>query len=62
LYHANDNADYFRALKAAAEQPGFRTVTSVSEEQAERQRHLEMASRFMVQTNIPYDGRLDVEE
>jgi hypothetical protein len=49
-------------LKAAAEQPGFRTVTSVSEEQAERQRHLEMASRFMVQTNIPYDGRLDVEE
>lgn len=56
------NGDYFRAVKAAAEQQPFRTVTSVTEEQAERQRHMEMAVRFLVHTNVPYDGRLDVEE
>ncbi|WP_430937575.1 DUF262 domain-containing protein [Rhodovulum sp. YNF3179] len=56
------NADYFRAVKAAAEEANFRSVISVSEEQAERQRHMEMAVRFLVHTNVPYDGRLDVEE
>lgn len=56
------NGDYFRAVKAAAELQSFRTVTSVTEEQAERQRHMEMAVRFLVHTNVPYDGRLDVEE
>ncbi len=56
------NGDYFRAVKAAAEQPFFKRVTSVTEEQAERQRHLEMAVRFLVQANVSYDGRLDVEE
>lgn len=56
------SGEYFRAVKNAAEQPAFRTVTSVSEEQAERQRHLEMAVRFLVHVNVPYDGRLDVEE
>ncbi len=56
------NGDYFRAVKLAAEQLPFRTVTSVTEEQAERQRHMEMAVRFLVHTNIQYDGLLDVEE
>lgn len=56
------NGDYFRVVKAAAEQPFFRRVTSVTEEQAERQRHLEMAVRFLVHANVPYDGRLDVED
>lgn len=56
------NADYFRAVKGAADSPSFRTVVSVTEEQAERQRHLEMAVRFLVHTKVPYDGRLDVEE
>jgi len=56
------NGDYFRAVKAIAEQPFFRTVTAVSEEQAERQRHLEMAVRFLVHVSVPYDGRLDVED
>lgn len=56
------NGDYFRAVKAAAEQQSFFNVTAVTEEQAERQRHLEMAVRFLVHINIPYDGRLDVEE
>ena len=56
------NRQYFHTVKAAAEQPSFRTVTSVTDEQAERQRHVEMAVRFLVHTNVPYDGRLDVEE
>jgi len=56
------NGDYFRAVKNAAELPSFRAVLSVTDEQAERQRHMEMAVRFLVHTNIPYDGRLDVEE
>lgn len=56
------NGDYFRAVKQAAEQPSFRSVTSVTDEQSERQRHMEMAVRFLVHTNVPYDGRLDVEE
>ena len=56
------NGDYFRVVKAAAEQPSFRRVTSVTEEQAERQRHLEMAVRFLVHAKVPYDGRLDVED
>ncbi|WP_205648688.1 hypothetical protein [Acuticoccus kandeliae] len=56
------NRDYFIAVKQAAEQQSFRTVTSVSEEQAEKQRHMEMAVRFLVHTNIDYDVRLDVEE
>lgn len=56
------NGDYFRAVKLAAEQPSFRSVTSVTDEQIERQRHMEMAVRFLVHANVPYDGRLDVEE
>jgi hypothetical protein len=56
------NGDYFRAVKAAAEQQSFRNVISVTDDQAERQRHLEMATRFLVHTRVPYDGVLDVEE
>lgn len=56
------NGGYFRAVKQASEQYSFQKVTGVSPEQAERQRHLEMAVRFLVHTNVPYDGKLDVEE
>ncbi|WP_017522442.1 GmrSD restriction endonuclease domain-containing protein [Pusillimonas noertemannii] len=56
------NGDYFRAVKAAAEQPSFSNVISITEEQAEKQRHLEMAVRFLVHARVPYDGSLDVEE
>lgn len=56
------SGDYFRAVKTAAEQVSFRNVISVTDEQADRQRHLEMAVRFLVHARIPYDGRLDVEE
>lgn len=56
------NGDYFRALKAAADQASFRSVISLSDDQIEKQRHMEFAVRFLVHTYIPYDGTLDVEE
>lgn len=56
------NKEYFKALKAASETPAFQSVMSISEEQADKQRLMEMATRFLVHTNIPYDGKLDVEE
>ena len=56
------NGDYFRAIRDAAERPSFRTVTAVSDDQIEKQRHMEFAVRFLVHTYVPYDGILDVEE
>lgn len=56
------NADFFRAIKVAAEHQNFQEVITVSEDQIERQRHMEYAVRFLVHTFIPYNGVLDVEE
>lgn len=56
------NGDFFRSVKAVAESPEFQTVTSVTEDQIDRQRHMEFAVRFLVHTYVPYDGILDVEE
>ncbi|PRH84579.1 DUF262 domain-containing protein [Labrys okinawensis] len=56
------NGVYFREVKAAAEQGIFQTIISVGEDQQEKQRHMELAMRFLAHALIPYDGRLDVEE
>ena len=56
------NTEYFRAVKAAAGGAAFQTVIGVTEEQIERQRHLEFAVRFLVHTYVPDDGIRDVEE
>jgi hypothetical protein len=56
------NRDYFATLKALSEGADYSTVLGATEEQVERQRHVEYATRFLVQTFIPYDGKLDVEE
>jgi Protein of unknown function DUF262 len=56
------NGQYYREVKSAAEQQPFRTVVSLTDEQIERQRHMELAVRFLVHTHVPYDGTLDVEE
>jgi hypothetical protein len=56
------NGQYYRAVKAAAEQQPFQTVVAVTEDQIERQRHMEFAVRFLVHTYVPYDGKMDVEE
>lgn len=56
------NRDFFHAVRTAAEQPCFKAVTAVTDDQSEKQRHIEMAVRFLVHTKVPYDGTLDVEE
>lgn len=56
------NKEYFREIKAMAETQSFLQVVSISDEQREKQRHMEMAVRFLVHTVIPYDGKLDIEE
>lgn len=56
------NADYFRAIRESAEEEAFKRVTGVSEDQEQKQRHLELAMRFLVHTFVPYVGKLDVEE
>jgi hypothetical protein len=54
--------EYYRSLKTAAEGEAFREVLAVTEDQIERQKHMEYATRFVVHVNVPYDGTLDVEE
>ncbi len=56
------NEVFFREVKGAAEEQVFRTVTNVNDEQAEKQRHVELATRFLVHSLVPYNGTLDVEE
>lgn len=52
----------FRLVKTVAESESFKAVTAVSEDQIEKQRHMEFAVRFLVHANTKYDGVLDVEE
>lgn len=56
------NKRFFRAIKNAAEQEPFKTVSGVTEDQMEKQRHIELACRFLVHANIQYRKSLDVEE
>ncbi|GAB1575377.1 DUF262 domain-containing protein [Bordetella petrii] len=56
------NAEYFRGIKAAAERQSFLSLVNTSEDQMERQRHMELAVRFLVHSLVDYDGSLDVEE
>ena len=53
---------YYVLLKRLADLDDFRAVLSASEDQIERQRHLEWATRFLVHVYVQYDGKLDVEE
>lgn len=56
------DSDYFRLVKNLADLPDFREVISATDDQIERQRHAELATRFLVHSYVPYDGTLDVEE
>jgi hypothetical protein len=56
------NADGFRQIKRAAELESFLNVLTISDDQKEKQRHIEYAVRFLVHYGIPYDGKLDIEE
>lgn len=54
--------DYADFLRARAESAVFQAVLAASEDQIEKQRHMEYASRFFVHVYVHYDGKLDVEE
>lgn len=56
------NSHYGAFLRSLAEGDDFLRVLSASPDQLEKQRHMEYASRFLVHTFVPYDGKLDVEE
>jgi hypothetical protein len=56
------NSAYFAFIRSLADNSDFRNVISASEDQLERQRHMEWATRFMVHSYRDYDGKLDVEE
>jgi len=56
------NPDYGQFVRDLASYGPFRTVLSASEDQLEKQRDMEYASRFLVHTYVSYNKRLDVEE
>lgn len=56
------NRGYFSFVKGLSENQDFLTVLSASQEQMEKQRHTEFATRFLVYCFERYDGKLDVEE
>ncbi|MBI5752304.1 MAG: DUF262 domain-containing protein [Hydrogenophilales bacterium] len=56
------NSQYAAFLRGLAESNSFLTVLAASEDQIEKQRHMEYVSRFFVHTFVPYNGKLDVEE
>lgn len=56
------NGEYAAFMRRLAESEPFLHVLAASEDQIEKQRHMEYTSRFLVHTYIPYDGKLDVEE
>lgn len=56
------DSDAFSLIKAAAEDPTFIDICSISEDQKEKQKHLEMATRFLVMVFCDYDGKLDVDD
>jgi hypothetical protein len=56
------NAKYYHTVKEAADQEPYQAVVALSEEQIEKQRHMELAVRFLVHTYVAYDGTMDVEE
>jgi hypothetical protein len=53
---------YATFMRGLAESQPFLTVLAASDDQIEKQRHMEYVSRFLAHTYVPYDGKLDVEE
>lgn len=54
------NNQYAAFMRGLAESQPFLTVLAASDEQIEKQRPMEYVSRFLVNTYLPYDGKLDV--
>ncbi|MCX7207492.1 MAG: DUF262 domain-containing protein [Proteobacteria bacterium] len=56
------NAEYFAVVKKLANRESFLAVISATDDQMDRQKHLEFASRFLTHTFFNYDGKKDVED
>ena len=56
------NRQYAAFIRTLAESESFKKVLAASEDQIEKQKHMEYATRFLVHTYVTYDGKLDVEE
>lgn len=56
------NQSYAQFIRGLAESEPYLTVLSASDDQIEKQRHMEYVSRFLVLTYLQYNGKLDVEE
>lgn len=56
------NRQYASFIRELAESKSFLRVLAASEDQIEKQKHMEYATRFLVHTYVPYNGKLDVEE
>lgn len=56
------NSHYATFLRTLADDANFRSVLAASDDQIEKQRHMEYVCRFLVHTYVDYNGKLDVEE
>jgi hypothetical protein len=56
------NSGYAAFMRGLAGHEAFLTVLAATDDQIEKQRHMEYVSRFLAHTYVPYDGKLDVEE
>jgi hypothetical protein len=56
------NREYSKFMHALADSPDFRAVLAATDDQIEKQRHMEYVSRFLVHTFVDYPGRVDVEQ
>lgn len=56
------NGEYAKFVRRCAENPTFLEVLAATDDQLEKQRHMEYVSRFLVYSQYPYDNKLDVEE
>lgn len=56
------NSNYAEFMHRLADFADFRTVLAATEDQIEKQRHMEYVSRFLVHTYIDFPGGVDVEQ
>jgi hypothetical protein len=56
------NPAYYQMMRELSHAASYRAVLSASEDQLEKQRDMEYVARYLVQTYVDYDGKLDVEE
>ncbi|MBP1627343.1 MAG: hypothetical protein H6Q00_1818 [Holophagaceae bacterium] len=56
------NPEYYKFIRELASLEDFRKVIALTEEQEDRQKHMEYLSRFLSHTYTVYDEKLDVEE